>query len=201
MKKMLLTLAATMVAAGSVWAENGKIDREYWESHSGGLNGVKKNIAEAKAPTGSDTLVAFEAVSWKDSKKKANFADKYGQRVFGFLIPEKSGEYIFWVAADDSAELMLSTDENPANAKRIAHTSTWTSPRQWTKKPSQKSAPVKLEAGKKYYIEAIMIEGGGGDNLAVAWAEKADDAKPQVIDGKFLSTAPKGTPSAYAKKK
>ena len=201
MKKMLLAFVATMAAAGSVWAETGKIGREYWTDHSGGLNGVKKNIAEAKAPSGSDTLVAFEAVCWKDSNKKQNWADKYGQRVFGFLTPEESGEYIFWVAADDAAELMLSTDENPANAKRIAHTSTWTARHQWTKNPSQKSVAIKLEAGKKYYIEAIMIEGGGGDNLAVAWAKNADDAKPAVIQGKFLSTAPEGTPSAYAKKK
>jgi hypothetical protein len=201
MKKMFLTLVATVATVGSVWAETGKIGREYWTDFAGGLNKVKKNIIENVAPSGRDTLASFEAVCWNDSSKTHNWADKYAQRVFGYLIPQESGEYIFWIASDDGSELMLSTDENPANAKRIAHIAAYSSRHQWNKFPSQKSVAIKLEAGKKYYIEAIMFEGGGGDNLAVAWTKNADDAKPQVIMGEFLSTAPKGTPSAYANSK
>ena len=203
MKKTLFTLAAAVLATGAAWAdsETGKISRDYWTGHEGGLGKVKENIQKSVAPTGSDTLTSFEAVSWTDPKKTANFADKYGQRVYGLIIPEKDGEYIFWIAADDSAELMLSTDSKPENAKRIAHVKTWTPPKDYKKHPEQKSAPVKLEAGKKYYIEAIMYEGGGGDNLSVAWAESSEDPTPTVIMGKNLASVPKDTPSAYAPKK
>ncbi|MBN2640832.1 MAG: hypothetical protein JXR78_04220 [Victivallales bacterium] len=201
MRKMFLAYIATIALAGSVWSETGKICREYWIEHSGRLNGVKRNIAKAKAPTGRDTLVSFETVCWKNSKKKKNWGNKYAQRVFGFLIPEESGEYIFWIASDDSSELMLSSDDSPANAKRIARVDSWTPQRKWNKYPVQKSQTIRLEAGKKYYIEAIMYEGSGGDNLAVAWAKNADEAKPEIIKGQFLSTVSEGTPSAYAKNK
>ena len=44
---------------------------------------------------------------------------------------------------------------------------------------------IKLEAGKKYYIEAHMKEGGGGDNLSVAW--QGPGIAQVVIAGSFLS--------------
>ncbi len=34
----------------------------------------------------------------------------------------------------------------------------------------QQSAAITLKGGRKYYIEALHKDGGGGDNLAVAWA-------------------------------
>ena len=37
------------------------------------------------------------------------------------------------------------------------------------------SAPISLEAGKAYFIEAITKEGGGGDNLAITWIRAGDD--------------------------
>jgi hypothetical protein len=51
------------------------------------------------------------------------------------------------------------------------------------------STPVSLVGGQKYYIEALFKEGGGGDNLAVAW-QGPDSPDRTVIDGSFLSPAP-----------
>lgn len=198
MKKSVIAVAVTAILASAVYAggETGKINREYWTNHTGGIGKVKENVKKSVAPTGFDTLTSFEAISWDGSAKGANFADKYAQRIYGFVIPDKTGEYIFWIAADDAAELAVSTDEKPENAKTIAKTSTWTAPKQWTKSPSQKSKPVKLEAGKKYYIEAVMYEGAGGDNLAVAWSDAADaKAVPAVIPGKNLAPATKLVPA------
>ena len=52
------------------------------------------------------------------------------------------------------------------------------------------SAPIRLEADKAYFIEAITKEGGGGDNLAITWI-RADDDFPfdgdLPIDGEHLS--------------
>src|SRR6185503_10348520 len=45
----------------------------------------------------------------------------------------------------------------------------WTASREWTKEATQQSAQQSLIAGQKYYIEALMKEGIGGDNLAVRW--------------------------------
>lgn len=62
----------------------------------------------------------------------------------------------------------------------------WTNSRQWDKYASQKSAPVRLEAGKRYYIEALHKQGWGGDNLAVAW-QMPDGKMEAPIAGNRLS--------------
>src|SRR5581483_10232349 len=63
----------------------------------------------------------------------------------------------------------LSTDENPVNKQLIAGVPGWTSSRQWTTYPDQQSAAIALQGGRRYYVEAIMEQGQGGDNLAVRW--------------------------------
>lgn len=113
-------------------------------------------------PDRSDVLrTGFEA--------PRDVGDNYGQRLRGFIIPPQSGNYRFWIASDDQSVLYLSSDESLVNARPIAWVNDWTSSREWTKEPNQRSAPISLVAGEQYYIEAVMKEGGGGDNLAVRW--------------------------------
>ncbi|HEX5218872.1 MAG TPA: LamG-like jellyroll fold domain-containing protein [Verrucomicrobiae bacterium] len=104
-----------------------------------------------------------------DFETEINLLSNYGQRVRTFVVPPVDGAYSFWIASDDTSQLFLSTDESPANKLSIAGVAVWTDPRQWTKEPNQKSAPITLQAGRRYYLEAIMQEGNGGDNLAVRW--------------------------------
>ncbi len=95
--------------------------------------------------------------------------DTYGQRLRALLIPPTTGNYVFWIASDDNSVLWLSSDATPANKVAIAEVPGWTSSREWTKYSSQVSSSQYLTAGQQYYIEALMKEGGGGDNLAVRW--------------------------------
>ena len=44
---------------------------------------------------------------------------------------------------------------------------------------------ISLEAGQRYYIEALMKESNGGDNLAVAWSGPGISG-PTVISGEYL---------------
>ena len=112
-------------------------------------------------PTATTTLNSFEI--------PVDVFDQYGVRVRGFICAPQSGNYTFWISSDDKGELWLSTDDNPANKQRIAHVPGWTSTRLWDKYPEQQSAQVYLRAGESYYVEALMKENGGGDNLAVGW--------------------------------
>jgi hypothetical protein len=105
--------------------------------------------------------------------------DNYGVRLQAFLIPPESGDYVFWVASDDNGELWLGKDHDPATKTLIASVPQWTNANQWKKFPEQESIPVTLEKGNAIYIEALMKQGGGGDNLSVAWALAGDT--PQVI--------------------
>jgi autotransporter-associated beta strand protein len=113
-----------------------------------------------------------------------NRADNYGARARGYVTPSATGSYTFWIASDDWSELWLSTDANPANKVLIASVSGWTGSRVWTTFASQQSAAFQLTAGQHYYIEALHKEGGGGDNLAVAW--QGPGITQQVIGSTYL---------------
>jgi hypothetical protein len=82
-----------------------------------------------------------------------------------------TGYYTFWIASDDSGELWLSTNDNPANKVKIAYVTTATGSRDWnnSNNPFQESAPIYLQAGQRYYVEALQKQAGGNDNLAVRW--------------------------------
>lgn len=112
-----------------------------------------------------------------------NYTDNYGQRMHAFLQAPTTGNYVFWIASDDYGQLSLSTDDNPANAHVIASVPGYTGLDEWKKYAAQKSAPIYLVAGRYYYISALMKEGGGGDNLSVAWCRpgQSTDAPQQLL--------------------
>ncbi len=95
--------------------------------------------------------------------------DYVGIRLQALLVPPLSGKYTFWIAADDQAELFVSTDENPANKVRLASVPSPTGTNDWERFPSQKSVEVDLKAGRSYYIEAVATEATGSDHLVVRW--------------------------------
>jgi signal transduction histidine kinase len=113
--------------------------------------------------------------------------DFYLTRMHGYLHPDVSGEYNFWIASDNSSELWLSTDSNPANARKIAYIPRFgfVSPHDWAHYPSQHSESITLKAGGSYYIEAFQEQTTVGDNLSVAW--QGPGLKQSVIAGRYLS--------------
>jgi hypothetical protein len=120
------------------------------------------NIPLNRAPDVVGTLTSFDA--------PVNDGDNYGQRIRGYLTAPKTGTYRFWIAGDDSAQLFLSTDSSTANKNQIAYLNSWTPWRVFNRYSTQRSAAISLVAGQRYYIEALMKEARGGDNLTVAWS-------------------------------
>ena len=106
--------------------------------------------------------------------------DSYGVRLRAFVTAPASGDYTFWISSDDNGELWLGDDHTPETAQMVAWVPGWSSSRQWDKFPEQQSAPVALVKGEVRYLEALMKEGGGGDNLAIAWAT-SPEGPPQVL--------------------
>ncbi|MEZ4679074.1 MAG: PA14 domain-containing protein [Caldilineaceae bacterium] len=113
------------------------------------------------------------------------FGKDYGTRIRGFLYPPTTGAYRFWIAADDSAQLWLSTDENSANKRVIASVPEWTHAQQWDRYGSQQSVTIQLQAGQRYYIEVLHKQADQKDNLSVAWQIPGQERA--VIDGAYLS--------------
>jgi glucose/arabinose dehydrogenase len=118
-------------------------------------------IPQDSEPSSTGTLKIFEAPT--------NTGDFYGRRIRGFIYPPTSGNYVFWISGNDRTELWLSTDENPANKKKIAYTDGYTFVREWNKYPTQQSTPIALAARRKYYVEALHKELEGSDHVAVGW--------------------------------
>jgi hypothetical protein len=126
-----------------------------------------------------------ERILASDFEGFTDYADQYGSRMRGSVVPPVTGDYLFWIAADDRAELWLSADNNPAHRQRIASAPAFTASREWTKYAEQQSIPIHLEAGKQYYIEAIHKEALAEDNLAVAWQIPGSNSLA-VISGRYL---------------
>ena len=174
----------TTVYTGDIWSfktprpGTGTILREVWEGISGtSVSDLTGSPDYPDNPTFSDEMTLFETPT--------DFGDNFGSRVHGYLHPDTSGDYTFWIATDDNSELWLSTSDSPADAVVIASEDGWAGSRDWQDGP-EKSAPISLIGGQKYYISGIYKEGGGGDNLAVAW-EGPDSPTRSVIAGYYLS--------------
>lgn len=142
----------------------GAILREVYTGVSGG--NISDLTSHWKYPNSPDST------NWVTDLFEAqiNIGDDYGQRMRGYIVPPQTGSYTFWIASDDHSELWISTNAAPlTNLVRVAYLYDWANSREWEKVSTQKSAPIYLEAGKLYYFQALMKEGGGGDNLAVRW--------------------------------
>ena len=181
--------AAASTGTLTAWAFTlGKSKYEVW-SGVGGTD-IPSLTSLATYPNSPD-LVEIRSVF----EGRLNWADNYGAKLSGWVVPPADGDYVFFVSADDNAELWLSTDATPANKKLIAKEPQWNDPRQWVV-PDRRDATnpenrsdkfadtqwpggnkITLKKGTRYYIEGLLKEGGGGDGITVT-AKAATAADP-----------------------
>ena len=114
-----------------------------------------------------------------------------GERIFGFVHPQRSGVYKFAITSDNTSELWLSPNEDPASSEKIARVysrdgSAWTEEGDYTKYPDQISKEIFLNAGKKYYIESLTKQSSGAAHVAVYWSYRSSTF--EVISSKYLSS-------------
>ena len=159
-----------------------------------GGTSIAELIAHPSFPDDPTLETAIGYFEWPQSgdiavNPEGNVKDNYGAQLIGFLHPPETGDYQFALAADDNAQLWLSTDENPANRQLIAQETGWQPVRGYQAVGDEATSEfITLEGGKAYYIEALFNEGGGGDNIAVAWTTGDPVAAgAQPIAGEFLS--------------
>ena len=126
-------------------------------------------------------------------KAQHNNSCNSGERIFGFLRPLSSGEYKFAITSDDTSELWLSLNEDPASAKMIARVyspdeSAWTQKGDFNKYSDQISDLITLQSGKKYYIESLSKQGSGLAHVAVYWSYSPSNSEFEIISSKYLSS-------------
>jgi hypothetical protein len=153
----------------------GSVTQETWTGISGtAVSNIPVNSTTNKTTA---TLTSLESTA---------SGDNYGVRIRGYIVPTTTANYYFYIASDDNGEFWLSSDDQPSNkgTAPIAKVTSWTSSREWQKSgiaTNQKSAVKYLQAGGKYYFEALMKEEGGGDNLAIGWTTATDNTGITVI--------------------
>jgi hypothetical protein len=183
----VFTLAILLAATGDeAHAQSAGVLREVYTGIVGAaVADLTNSPSFPDGPSLVEALPTFEAPTDVD--------DYYGQRLTAYIFPPTTGNYIFWIASDDGSALYLSTDSSPSNKRLIADVPGWTASREWTKYAEQTSAPIPLVGGQRYYIEALMKENAGGDNLAVRW-QLPSGVMEEPIPGNRLQVYGQGPP-------
>ena len=119
----------------------------------------------------------------------SSLGDDTGARLSGYVTAPLTGNYTFYIAGDDRGELWLSTDDNPANKSKIAECYYWVNVRQWDYYNGQVSSPVRLEAGKRYYLEAFIKGEGSPNHGAVGWRLPNGSFQGPIPASRFVGDA------------
>lgn len=175
-----------------VWQE-GVVLHKFWEDMTtNNLDGLR---ADPRFPD-NPSWVSLEPF-WEYGPDGSNESgSNYGNQLVGWFVPPADGNYIFFTNSDDPSDLFLSTDDDPANKLLIAREAGWSNARNWVSvgdgsevddKRSDffidsewPTLDIQLEAGKRYYLESIHTEGGGGDSVAATVITTLD---PDPVDG------------------
>ncbi len=161
----------------------GGILREAWVDVSGWQTADLENDPRfPNQPSFSDVLPTFDTpIQW---------GEQYGQRLSGLITVPETATYQFFIASDDQSDLYLNPNGvDPNGAERIAYAERATGRYRWNRREGQASAPIRLEAGRSYYVEAVHKERTGSDYLSVAWKFAESESSPTVIAGAYLSAA------------
>ena len=154
----------------------GGITREVWTGRPGTSVAT---IPLGITPNSTSILSSMQA--------PVNADDDYGVRIRGYVTIPATGNYRFFLRADDAAELYVSDDEDPVNAFKRAELLAPSSGADWT--GAAQSDLLYLKTGFRYYIEVRHKEGTGDDHVAVGWSKpgQADTAPSEIIPGYLLT--------------
>jgi len=166
---------------------------EWWFDIGGG-NAVTDLVNNPNFPDNPTGSAMVDSVELPQETKPTNLwqgdVDNYGARLQGYIYPPATGDYTFWITGDNGSQFWLSTNFDSSNVVMMCQVpgTQWTGAREWAKFPDdQKSDPVRLEAGQKYYVDVLFKEGTGGDGVAVGWGGPGIGAGPEVISSQYIS--------------
>ena len=184
----MLVLGVTLVLATGASAAivQGKAVTEYWfgEGIGAALSSLTSCVDFPNSPASAallDNLDQPDVAAW----------DYFGQRIRAWIIPPGTGDYTFWAASDDDSQVFLSTDDTEANKVMICSVSGWGNYQDWTGTSGSmgsnfKSAPITLQAGQRYYVEVLHVDGTGGGACSVGWAGPGIGDAPTVVTGAYI---------------
>ncbi len=184
----------------------GGATREVWlnAGGSGNVNNFKTGILNwpnansPASPAAADPSSGVELTNGLQAP--TNYGDQYGQRLRGFIVAPEKGDYTFYIAGRHECEFWMSglpgsTSINDLSLvlrqtnQQIVTSEDWDYYATHGITPDdQKSAPINLDAGERYYFEVLHRHNGQEDHLAVGWTKPSDAASEiEVIPGEHIS--------------
>jgi uncharacterized protein (DUF1800 family) len=139
------------------------ITRERWST---GVTGPAISDIPINSPP---TSVDQELSTLEDNTA---YPDNTAKRLRGYFTAPATGNFYFWIAASNTAELWISNDAEPVNkVRRATVNAPGTSARTWNAQGNQKSGWLSLREGQRYYFEVLHNHGVGhaNDHVAVAF--------------------------------
>ncbi|MBE7502518.1 MAG: immunoglobulin domain-containing protein [Verrucomicrobiales bacterium] len=203
------SLAGNVIAPGSTlefssWVILQGLEFEHYNNLPGASDAdITRSLQDPRVIAGTPTTYALMSGDFSTRNVFPTDANEnHLVRMTGWITPTQSGDYDFFINADDAARLYLSMNESipdPATATPIAMETDCCDAFQepGTLNDDQVTSPttttpIPLVAGRRYGVLALLKEAGGGDYLRIAW-RKTDDFTPagdlQPIPAQFLSTA------------
>lgn len=178
-------LAGTKPLDGEDFPSNiGMLTCQHWANLPG--HHISSLVAHASYPARPDSTTRIDNLDFQQE------GDNYGVRIRGYLTAPESGDYSFSLSGNNAAILYLAESEDKFTKRVISHVEVGTKWRSFQSGSSLRSDPIKLERGKKYYIEVIYKRGINGirqenqvDHSSVAWTRP--DREASVIAPEFFS--------------
>ncbi len=175
-----LPLSLLIIQAG------GGLTRDVW---TGQTTASVVDLPLATTPATTSTTTDFSAPT--------NDGDNFGERLSGYLTAPTNGTYTFFLTTEDeNAELWLSGDDDPSRLLKRSFLTNTTAAGSYTAASSQKSLGIKLQAGKRYYVESRRKETTGNDQCKIGWSKPGESitAPTETIPGYVLTPASVGVP-------
>ena len=171
--------ASELVVPGKGKWPEGFVWRECWTNIPGDFVSDLTGHPAFLGKTGTRTKLTALAGPVKSG-------EEFGARIRGYIHAPMDGAYTFWILSDDASEFWLSSGEDAAQIKKVAAAVKSVGFGSWEMLPEQKSAPVTLAKGQRYYFEVLHKQGHGDDFVSVGW-QLPNQAMERPIQGMRLS--------------
>ena len=101
-----------------------------------------------------------------------DYPNNTSRRLRGYIVPPKTGNYYFWLASNNTAELWISNDSEYVNRVRRATVTASTGKKVWNAASTQQTQWLALVAGQKYYFDVLHNTGADADSyVAMGWCQ------------------------------
>ncbi len=162
-------------------AANGKLIHKVWNNITlinWDISDLTTDARYPNNPSSVDTLTQFTTFS------TVSF---FGDRVLGYIAPQVTGSYTFWIAGADDVQLFLSTDESVVNKRLICTIPDYSSLGEFTRYPTQQSAAINLVAGQFYYVELLHLQSEGEAHFDVQWQTPTNATRSPIPSANLSS--------------